>query len=150
MKPLALILSAVALSAMAACGGDAASGDTHAADTHQQGAGAVPGAPQEPDAGRRVIEVDMVMDDEGNNVFIPADFEASPGDVIRYKLVSGVHNVHFLADSNPGARGLPPMGEMLQLPGQTWDYKVAAAPGRYFYQCDPHALIGMVGYLTVR
>jgi plastocyanin len=34
---------------------------------------------------------------------------------------------------------------MFQLPGQTYDVKVQSPPGRYFYQCDPHALLGMVG-----
>jgi plastocyanin len=71
--------------------------------------------------------------------------------VVRYTLVSGVHNVNFLPDSNPGAQGLPAApGAMLQLPEQTYDVKVASPPGRYYFQCDPHALLGMVGHLTVQ
>jgi plastocyanin len=77
------------------------------------------------------------------------NFEARRGDVIRYTLISGVHNVNFLADSNRGKSGLPAAGPMLQLPMQRYDVKVTWDPGRYFYQCDPHALLGMVGYVTV-
>jgi plastocyanin len=38
---------------------------------------------------------------------------------------------------------------MLQLPGQTLDVPVTMKPGHYFFQCDPHALLGMVGHLEV-
>jgi hypothetical protein len=38
-------------------------------------------------------------DEQGNNIFRPAEFEAKEGDVIRYTLVPGVHNAHFLPDS---------------------------------------------------
>jgi len=60
-----------------------------------------------------------------------------------------VHNVHFLPDSNPGAQGLPPASEFLQLPDQTWDFVVGFPHGHYYFQCDPHALLGMVGRLEV-
>jgi plastocyanin len=70
--------------------------------------------------------------------------------VVRFTLGTGVHNVHFLADSNPGKQGLPPASDMLQIPGQTYDLKVTLAPGTYYYQCDPHALLGMKGHLTVK
>jgi plastocyanin len=109
------------------------------------------GGPQTPDAGGQVVTVEMLTDEQGNNVFRPADVTARKGDVVRFTLVSGVHNVHFVADSNPGAQGLPTKpGDMLQLPGQTYDVKVTSGPGRYFYQCDPHALLGMVGHVTVQ
>jgi plastocyanin len=91
----------------------------------------------------------MVTDEQGNNRFRPADFEVHRGDVVRFKLVSGVHNAHFVADSNRFAENLPPASPMLQLPGQTWDLKVTMPPGRYYYQCDPHALLGMVGRMEV-
>jgi plastocyanin len=69
--------------------------------------------------------------------------------VIRFTLKSGVHNVNFLADSNPGAKGLPGPSDMLQLPGQTYDVKVSFAPGRYYFQCDPHVALGMKGRVRV-
>jgi plastocyanin len=41
------------------------------------------------------------------------------------------------------------MSEFLQLPGQTYEYVVSLAPGKYYFQCDPHALLGMIGHLEV-
>lgn len=95
-----------------------------------------------------VVEVRMITDGEGN-VFEPAKVEARRGDLIRFVLVSGVHNVSFPGDLNPGAGELPEAGPYLQLPGQTWDLLVEVAPGEYGFQCDPHAALGMVGTLTV-
>lgn len=103
-----------------------------------------------PDAGGSIIEVRMLTDEEGNNRFDPADFDAKKGDVIRFTLVNGVHNASFLPDSNPGKTGLPPAGPLLQLPQQTYDVKVTWDPGTHYFQCDPHALIGMMGHVRVQ
>jgi plastocyanin len=139
---LALTLSAAML---VACGGESKS-----ADPAQPAQSSTPSASGEvtPDPGRRVITVEMVTDETGN-YFSPKDIEAHRGDVIRYTLKIGVHNVRFLADSNPGKSGLPAASDMLQLPGQTYDLKVTLAEGKYYFQCDPHAALGMVGYLEV-
>ena len=96
----------------------------------------------------RVIVVEAYTDAAGN-YFKPNKIEAKKGDVIRFTLKMGVHNVHFLPDSNPGKAGLPPASELLQLPGQTIDVPVTFAAGHYYFQCDPHALLGMKGYLEV-
>lgn len=96
----------------------------------------------------KVVIVEMISDEKGN-YFKPAKLEAHRGDVIRFVLKTGVHNVHFLADSNPGKTGLPKASEFLQLPGQELDVPVTFAEGHYFFQCDPHALLGMVGRLEV-
>ena len=146
-------LAALAAAALlAACGGERSTPD----DASTGGAGGAAPAPaaaaggeQTPDAGGKIVEVEMATDDQGNNVFRPAKFEVHQGDVVRFKLVFGVHNVHFLPDSNPGAANLPPASDMLQLPGQTYDVKVTMAEGRYYFQCDPHALLGMVGHMKV-
>ena len=53
------------------------------------------------------ILVEMHSDGVGN-YFKPNDIEAEPGDVVRFVLKSGVHNVHFLPDSNKIKTGLPP------------------------------------------
>lgn len=135
---------------LAACGGGDTAAATDAGQPAADAAGATAGGEQTPDAGGSVITVEMITDDQGNNVFRPALVEAKRGDVVRFTLVAGVHNVHFLPDSNPTAKGLPPAGELLQLPGQTYDLKVTFEPGRYFFQCDPHALLGMVGHLEVK
>jgi len=151
MQRLLLIGSLGASIALAAC-----SGETSDADDASDGAPAAAAAggtwatELTPDAGGKVIEVEMETDESGANKFEPAAFEAKKGDVIRYKLQVGVHNAHFVADSNPGAQGLPSQpSDMLQLPGQTVDVKVTWAPGTYYFQCDPHALLGMVGHVTV-
>jgi plastocyanin len=60
-----------------------------------------------------------------------------------------VHNVHFLPDSNTIKTGLPPASDMLQLPDQTYDLVVSMQPGHYYFQCDPHAALGMKGKLEV-
>jgi plastocyanin len=96
----------------------------------------------------RVIAVELYSDEKGN-YFKPADIEAHRGDVVRFTLKSGVHNVHFLPDSNPGAQNLPPASDFLQLPDQTFELVVGFAPGHYYFQCDPHALLGMKGHLEV-
>ena len=135
--------------AIVACSGtdSGAAGESATATATQTSAAA--GGEQTPDAGREVITVKMLTDGTGNR-FEPANFEAHQGDVIRFVLESGVHNVHFLADSNPGKSGFPTApSDYLQLPGQTYDVKVTWAPGSYYYQCDPHAALGMVGRIEV-
>ena len=144
---LALLFSLVGIVAAACGGGEKAAPDTTAtAVPAEQPAG----GPQTPDEGGTVIAVEMVTDDKGNNRFIPNDFEAKKGDVIRFTLVQGVHNAHFLPDSNPGLQGLIATTQLLQLPGQSEDIKVTWGPGTYYYQCDPHALLGMIGHLTIK
>ena len=39
--------------------------------------------------------------------------------------------------------------DFLQLPGQTWDLAVKMPAGTYYFQCDPHAALGMKGHLIV-
>ena len=152
---LLLATTAGMLFTLSACGGDKAATDTAqsaASTATDANAGAAAGGAQQltPDAGGKVIDVQMLTDEQGNNKFDPNKFDAAKGDVIRYHLKTGVHNVHFLPDSNPGKTGLPAASELLQLPGQTHDVKVSFEPGTYYFQCDPHALLGMVGHVTVK
>jgi plastocyanin len=110
---------------------------------------AAPSGPQTPDPGGKIIAVELYTDGDGN-YFKPADVTAKKGDVIRYTLKVGVHNVHFLPDSNAGKSGYPQSpSDFLQLPGQTYDVKVTFPQGKYYFQCDPHAALGMKGHLTV-
>lgn len=94
------------------------------------------------------IIVEMHSDALGN-YYKPNDIEAESGDIVRFVLKSGVHNVHFLADSNEIKTGLPPASEMLQLPDQTYDLLIDQKEGHYYFQCDPHAALGMKGRLEV-
>jgi len=143
------ILAAASM-AFVACGGE----QKPAVDTTTAAAPAAPATapnvPQTPGPGGKIITVYTITDDKGN-YFSPAEITAKQGDVIRYTLKIGVHNVHFLPDSNAGKTGYPTLpSEMLQLPGQTYDVLVNFAPGVYYFQCDPHAALGMKGHLTVK
>ena len=141
------ILTITASGMVAACSGD----QSRTADTAAAAATAaapVLGATAAPAPGGKVIVVQLITDGTGNR-FEPSKVEAHQGDVVRFTLQVGVHNVHFLPDSNPGKMGLPPASEMLQLPGQTYDLPVSFAPGEYFFQCDPHVALGMKGHLEV-
>ena len=142
--PLVLAITFLALSTLGACskGGEPARTDTAATPS---------GAPgqETPDAGGQVIKVEANTDETGANKFTPSEIEAKKGDVLRFTLVSGVHNVDFLADSNKSVT-MPVASPMLQAPGQTYDVKVAWPAGRYYFQCDPHALLGMIGHVTVK
>lgn len=131
---------------VAACGGKpAANGGSEAAPA--AAAGAAPEAPAVPPTGK-IISVQMISDDVGN-YFKPASFTVHRGDIIRYTLTVGVHNVRFLADSNAGKKYLPPTSDLLQLPGQTFDVPVNVEAGTYYFQCDAHAALGMRGHVTV-
>ena len=140
--PGVLLFLAMAL----ACGGGGEEAE-HEEDEPEEAA--VAGGPVQPAPGGKIITVEMITDEKGNNVFRPSEFEAHKGDVIRYTLVVGVHNVNFPADSNRGVAGLPGPAPMLQAPGQTFDVLVTWDEGRYTFQCDPHALLGMVGHVKV-
>lgn len=101
-----------------------------------------------PAATGATIEIKTVTDEKGSR-FEPAKVEAHRGDILRFTLVSGVHNVSWPADKNPSGATLPPTGDMLQLPGQTYDLPVNLPAGKYHFQCDPHAALGMTGELEV-
>lgn len=77
------------------------------------------------------VKVELYSD-ATDNYFKPKEIEAKRGDVVRYTMMVGVHNVHFLPDSNTIKTGPPPVSDLLQLPGQTYDLLVAFAPGTYY------------------
>ena len=139
--------AAVALGVMAACGGQTdATEEAAVAETAPAEQAAAPAAA--PAATGNVIEVQMI-DEAGIGRFEPAEITAKPGDVIRYTLKTGVHNVSFPADKNPGKSGLPAASAFLVTPEQTYDVPVTMAPGEYTFQCDPHVAMGMIGKLHV-
>ena len=143
-----LLIGAVLLTA--ACGGK----EQSASETTQQPAAAAEAATGfgenlTPDPGGKVVVVQMMTDDQGNNRYEPSEFEVHQGDVVRFTLKAGVHNVNFVADSNAVKTGLPGASALLQLPGQTADLKVTLPAGKYYFHCDPHALLGMRGRVEV-
>ncbi|HEV2642174.1 MAG TPA: plastocyanin/azurin family copper-binding protein [Candidatus Elarobacter sp.] len=153
MKQNRILVAALIIGAViTACGkgnegassNEAAPAASNAETTAASGAG---GAPAATPTGK-IVTVELNSDAQGN-YFKPASFEVHRGDVIRFTLKSGVHNVHFLPDSNAGKSNLPPASDMLQLPDQTLDIPVNFAPGTYYFQCDPHAALGMKGHVKV-
>jgi plastocyanin len=149
-RPIAAVCAALSLNVLAACGGGQDKSTTgNAAATGAEAATAPSGGPIAPDPGGKVVVVQLSSDEKGN-YFTPAEVHVKRGDVVRYTLKVGVHNVHFLPDSNAGRSGYPQAAsDLLQLPGQTWDVAVKMAPGTYYFQCDPHAALGMHGHLIV-
>jgi plastocyanin len=145
MRRSLISFATTALAALAACGGESARPSADSPATPAPPAE----APPAPAATGDTIIVKLLTDEAGNNRFEPAEIEAEKGDLIRFTLETGVHNVHFLADSNAIKTNLPAASELLQLPGQTYDLVVALEPGTYYFQCDPHALLGMQGHLKV-
>jgi plastocyanin len=139
----ALLLTAVVSSA---CGG-----------ADGAGSAAAPAGPSAPSAATtssvpltgNVIEVEMASRPGMGEVFSPAELTVKRGDVVRFKLVSGVHNASFPANKNPGGVALPAATPYLQAPGQTHDVAIDLPAGEYHYQCDPHVALGMVGKLVV-
>lgn len=138
-------LTVLVSGSLAACG----SQDASAAATEGvvAASAASPGAPAA-NADVRVIEVKMVTNG-AENYFEPADFTVRQGDVVRFVLESGLHNVSFPAAQNPGVANLPSPSPFLQRAGEVYELTVDLAPGTYTYQCDPHIMMGMVGTMTV-
>ena len=137
------LAAVAAMFAMIACGGESKSGSQPEAGAPSSGTQAASVKPT-----GKVIVVVMISDENGNR-FVPNKIEAHRGDVLQFRDSIGVHNVHFLPDSNPGKTNLPAASDFLQIPGQTWDFLVALDKGHYVFQCDPHALLGMIAKLEV-
>jgi plastocyanin len=94
-----------------------------------------------------VVEVKMMS--IGGEKFGPEELTVRRGDVVRFVLESGVHNVSFPAAENPSGISLPEASPYLQVPGQYHDVLVDFPAGEYTFHCDPHVFLGMVGKLTV-
>lgn len=106
-----------------------------------------------PAAGGTVHEVRMVTTQNGaSGVFEPATLTVKQGDVIRFVNVSSgaAHNANFNVPENAGKANLPAATAYLTTEGQTADVTVSMDPGTYPYQCDPHAMMGMKGTITVQ
>jgi plastocyanin len=145
---LRILSLAAVVTLVTACRGEQQPAGNAASGAQAPSAPAAAG-PVTPGPGGKIIEVTMVTDGEGN-YFKPAEVHANRGDVVRFVLKVGVHNVNFLPDSNAGKPGFPQApSEFLQLPGQTYDIAVGMPAGDYYFQCDPHAALGMKGRLIV-
>ncbi len=92
--------------------------------------------------------------------FEPKEITVKRGDTVEWTMVDGgPHNVSFIAqaDSIPaGAQAVLEQkgiltGPMLGSPNQTYTIQFTSdfPTGRYSYQCDPHAPLGMLGRVTI-
>ena len=143
-----MMLSGISLALVAAaCSGEKKEAEKEGGEAAAPAPAAGGAAASVPLTGDTII-VEAWTDATGN-YFKPKDIEAHQGDVVRWVLKQGVHNVHFLPDSNTIKEGLPPVSDFLQLPGQTYDLVVSLKEGKYYFQCDPHAALGMKGHLEV-
>lgn len=141
----AALLFALSVLLTSACGGgdkagEPASGGGAAAPAASAGSGAK--------ATGKIIEITMHTNEKGS-YFEPAHIEAHEGDVLRFVLKTGVHNVNFVPDSNPGVQGLPPASAYLQIPGQKLDIPLNFGKGKFYFDCIPHVLLGMIGHVEV-
>lgn len=142
--PKLFAVAALGLSlSLSACSGDKPTTTSTAGDLQSSEPASAVAATGE------VIEVKMITDDKGN-YFEPSEITANQGDILRFTLVTGVHNASFPASENPGVSGLPEASPYLQLAGQTHDVVVDLPAGEYTFQCDPHVALGMKGTLTVQ
>jgi len=94
------------------------------------------------------VDVKMISDSKGER-YDPVEVRVERGDSLRFILASGVHNVHFPPEKNPPGLQYPPIGALLQLPGQMSSYLMDYPAGRYYFQCDIHVVLGMVGHVRV-
>jgi plastocyanin len=128
------------------CGGDK-EGPVEKKEAGEEHAEHAAAAPAVKPTGRST-KVAMISDLKGER-YDPKEFEVTRGDSLHFLLQSGVHNVHFVVEKNPSGVKLPPMSEYLQLPGQKVSYLIDFPEGRYYFQCDIHVAVGMIGYVKV-
>jgi plastocyanin len=140
----ALSTTALLVLGVTACGDDRKpDGD----DDHASGSSPGKVASVKP-TGRR-FDVNMITDSRGER-YDPLELNVVRGDSVSFVLQSGVHNVSFPAGRNPASTKLPPVGELLQLPGQKSVYLIDLPEGRYLFQCDIHVAVGMTGHIIVK
>ena len=81
--------------------------------------------------------------DGGNMIFEPAVIKVSKGDTIHFKAVDMAHNSATI-------EGMIPAGASAWASALSQDVSITLdAEGVYVYQCDPHAMMAMVGVIPV-
>ncbi len=111
-------------------------------------------APVTPTAPHLIIV--KLVERPGNKVpfaFEPATFTAERGDTLRFvQFANTMHNVHFKTQPKGARLGAAAISPYLTTKGQTYNVVVDSrfADGTYEIVCDPHEMIGMHAFLTVR
>jgi len=81
--------------------------------------------------------------DGGNMIFEPAVIKVSKGDTIHFKAVDLAHNSATI-------EGMIPAGASSWASALSQDVSITLdSEGIYVYQCDPHAMMAMVGVIQV-
>lgn len=137
----------------AACGGGEQTDTQPAGGTATAEPAAAPAAaPAQAGATGQVHTVRMLTTQGGaSGVFEPAEITVKKGDTVRWvqETSGAAHNVSFAPAINQGMSNLPPQSPYLTTAGQTHELVVNMEPGAYNYQCDPHAMMGMVGKMNI-
>lgn len=137
----------------AACGGgDQTETAAPGAAATAEPAAAPAATPVEAGATGQVHTVRMLTTQGGaSGVFEPAEITVKKGDTVRWvqETTGAAHNVSFAPAINQGMANLPSQSPYLTTAGQTYDLVVDMEPGAYNYQCDPHAMMGMVGKMNI-
>jgi plastocyanin len=84
--------------------------------------------------------------------FEPANFTAQRGDTLRFVQASAqMHNVHFMSQPAGAKLGGASVSPYFTTKGQSYTLVVDSrfTQGKYEIMCDPHAALGMHGFLTV-
>ena len=100
-----------------------------------------------PAAASTAHEIDMLNFDPDNRreqmIFRPAVLEVEPGDTVRFLAADRGHNAQSLDGMTPeGAE--PFRGRINEEIEVTFDVE-----GTYGYVCQPHATMGMIGFILV-
>jgi plastocyanin len=85
--------------------------------------------------------------------FEPETFTAQPGDTLQFVQASAaMHNVHFKLLPKGAKLGSAAISPYLTTRGQTYTLVVDSRfpVGNYELVCDPHEMVGMHGFLSVR
>ncbi len=103
-----------------------------------------------PHASAHTVQIRMTRDSTGTRFYFePSTVSVYAGDTLRFVNGAGMHNVDFLADSNPAGVRLPAATPVAKHQGDHLDLVLHLPPGRYVYVCDPHVREGMVGHVIV-
>ena len=90
----------------------------------------------------------VVTTDNDTDVFQPADLVISAGDTVRFEMTSRHNAVQVSEEVYQDRRVEPLEGGFVVWFGQTEDI-LFSDPGVYYYICEPHVVMDMVGTITV-
>ena len=136
----------VAIASLAACSKGEKSGaeDTSGASA----ASTAPGGEVKPGPGGKVIVVEATTDEKGN-YYTPNEIEAHKEMCFASRSSWACTTSIFCRIRIPGRPGSPLRARCSSYRVKRVDIPVNFAAGKYYFQCDPHAALGMKGHLEV-